>query len=253
MSRIKAFIKKYKTPLAFTLFFVFTVAAGFVGPKGLSDEDKSTVDIDTKETRAFITKGNDESLDISLKKESIEVMPDERVTKEDITVLPEAFPDSDYEREPLVTEEDFEKNDTLSAASVSPFSPSFPLSGDTLKPYSVTPVLSATMGDWRSHEGIDISASFGDEVASCEKGTVKAVGKDPLHGFYILISHESGFESFYANLHGEITVTEGQAVPKGHVIGYVGESTLIESADETHLHFELRKNGKRINPEEYIR
>ena len=254
MNKIKAFLRQYKTPLALLLFLALTITAGFAGPETSTDEEVYlSPDANTEETRAFITKGNDEPLDIPLKNEQIELLPDERIKKQEAPVIPEAFPDSEYKREPMVTEEDFKNDATVSASASSPFSPSLPIKGDTLKPYSVSPLLSATMGDWRSHEGLDISASFGDEVLSSEKGTVKSIGKDPLLGFYILISHDGGFETFYANLHGETTVTEGQIIEKGHIIGYVGESTLIESADEPHLHFEMRKNGKRVNPEEYIR
>lgn len=257
MNKIRAFFRKYKIPSALLLFLIFTVAASFSGPQSVIEE-KEEVNEETKETRAFITKGNDEPLDIQYKDEVIQVMPEERIPKgktspekENIR-FPENLPEDNDENQTEAKDPSSESSG-IPASAVSPFSPVFPLPGKILKSYSSSPIHSPTMGDWRTHEAIDISAFFGEEVKSAEKGTVKAVGKDPLLGFFVLISHDGGFETFYANLHGETTVIESQIIEKGHVIGYVGESTLTESADEPHLHFEMRKNGKRVNPEEYIR
>ena len=252
MHKLSVFIRKYKTPLSISLLLIFAMSAVIFAPKTEKEELQTE---EAKETRAFITKGNDEPLDVTYKDEVIEVLPEERVydIEEEPRVIPEAFPDSDYEREPLITEEDFNETPTVSASNPIAFSPSMPVSGESIKPYSSSPMFSEVSGTWRSHEGIDISSSLGSEVKAAEKGTVKFIGKDPLLGFYVRISHNGNFETLYANLHGEVTVIEGQTVEKGHIIGYVGESSVSESLDEPHIHFELFKNGKRVNPEEYIR
>ena len=252
MHKLSVFIRKYKAPLSVFLLLIFVMSAAIFTPKTEKEEIKAE---ETEETRAFITKGNDEPLDVTYKEEMIEVLPEERVpvTEEEPIILPEAFPDSDYEREPLITIEDFNEKPTVSASNSITFSPAMPISGENIKPYSSSPLYSELSGSWRSHEAIDISAPLGAEVKSSEKGTIKFIGKDPLLGFYVRISHSGNFETLYANLHGEVTVIEGQTIDKGHVIGYVGESSVTESLDEPHLHFELFKNGKRVNPEEYIK
>lgn len=74
-----------------------------------------------------------------------------------------------------------------------------------------------------------------------------------LLGVYVRINHNNGMESLYANLHTETTVTEGQAVETGHQLGYVGKTSVLEQAEAEHLHFELIKDGKKVNPKEYIK
>ncbi len=202
---------------------------------------------------AFFAEGKEVSTDRVYKENEIVTTPSEKAAKEEIKI-PEAFPDSTIKSEPLVKKEDLEKdNKTLKASGNNLFSPKMPLSGSILKAYSLTPLYSETMDDWRSHEGLDISSTLGSEVSAIEKGTVISVGKDPFLGIYIRIRHDGGFESLYASLHGETTVIENQEVEKGHVIGYVGESALSESKDGPHLHLELIKDGKRVNPNDYIK
>ena len=248
MDKLKAFLRKYKNFLALALCFIFALSAGFLTETKKIKNEQSKAKTD--DAKAFITKGKNESVDKSteLKKEPVkESLPQKEI------VIPEAFPDSDYEKEPLVTKEDLEKETSLPVAVSDPFSLSMPLKGEKIMPYSVYPIYSETMDDWRSHEAIDIAASLGSEVASAEKGTVTFLGKDRLLGVVIKISHGENYETLYANLHSETYVHEGQEVTKGQVIGHVGESSVIESASEPHLHFELYKNGKKVNPEEYIR
>ena len=245
MNKLIAFIKNYKTPLVLSLCLIFVITASFFAKKE-SVEEESPVKVE--EARAFITKGNDSPVDKTPKKESIEVMPDERVIPEEKTTEAshsKAVEESSPSSVSLPVSENNSGENT--------FSLSMPIKGEISKAYSVSPVYSDVTGDWRSHEAIDIKSEPGSEVTSSERGTVVFVGKDPFSGITVRITHENGFESVYSNLHSETTVIEGQFVDKGHVIGYVGESSLIEHGEEPHLHFELFKNEKRVNPEEYIR
>ncbi len=250
MDKLKAFFKKYKNIITLSICFIFALSAGFLTQTAKIKKEQSA-ETKTNETRAFITKGKDEPVDKKYKEEKIEIMPEERSVKEN--TIPEAFPDSTYEKEPLVTKEALEKENSVPASVSTPFSPALPLKGEKLTPYSVSPIYYETMDYWKSHEAIDIASVPGSEVASAENGTVTFVGKDPLLGVVIKISHGENYETVYANLHSETRVHEGQEVSKGQVIGHVGESSVIESGTEPHLHFELIKNGKKVNPEEYIR
>lgn len=237
MKKVINFLKENKAYIAFGLCLLVTFSSGYLLNK--NNLEKESAENETSKTQAFITEGERVMPEIK-KGESITVMPEERV-------LPEAFPNSKYAEEPLPSVE------ALDAAKKETFSLKMPINAPISKPYSKAPVYSVTMDDWRSHEGIDILADVGDEVLSAEKGTVSSVGKDPSLGVYIRVRHENGFESMYANLHGEITVTEGQNIEKGHIIGYVGSTSLSEGAQESHLHFELTKDSKRVNPSDYIR
>lgn len=130
-----------------------------------------------------------------------------------------------------------------------------PADGAVLVPCSLTtPMYSVTMDDYRTHSGVDITASLGDSVVCCADGVVTKVWDDPMMGMSVSISHGAGVESVYKNLAPELAegITEGASVTAGQVIGCVGESALIECEEESHLHFELTVNGKHVDPAEYI-
>lgn len=134
-----------------------------------------------------------------------------------------------------------------------PFSLIAPVSGEVLTPYSGdTLVFSETLQDYRRHGGTDVKAEPLEKVLSAEKGVVKETKYDRLLGITIVIDHENGFESVYSNLSTENMVKAGDRVEKGMIISGVGDTALSESGEEPHLHFELFKDGKPVNPEEYI-
>jgi murein DD-endopeptidase MepM/ murein hydrolase activator NlpD len=109
-----------------------------------------------------------------------------------------------------------------------------------------------TMGDWRTHSGIDIAAEVGTPVAACTQGTVTQVSTDQMMGTTVTIDHGSGMESVYANLAAALNVQEGTQVEAGSVIGTVGTSAIAESASPAHLHFELAEYGVSIDPLQYL-
>ena len=129
-----------------------------------------------------------------------------------------------------------------------------PVVGEVAKSHSYdTPVFSNTLGDWRIHTGIDISAEEGAEVYAAADGTVSKVYSDPFLGKTIEITHSGGVISIYSNLSGDgIAVKEGDEVKSGAKIGCVGDTSLSELADEPHLHFEVKVEGASVNPLDYI-
>ena len=132
---------------------------------------------------------------------------------------------------------------------------SSPVEGYVFKQHSTDAlVYSLTLGDYRVHKGIDISAPTGSEVKACLDGTIENVYYDPMMGYCVTVSHRDGMLSHYKNLGEELptNVVEGQKVKSGEVIGYVGESAIVEFSDEPHLHFELETNGKSENPLDYL-
>ncbi len=125
----------------------------------------------------------------------------------------------------------------------------FPVEGSVQKAYSGdTLVYSKTMSDWRAHSGIDIRAEAGSEVSACAGGVIEDVYTDERMGITIVIDHQNGYKSIYANLSNGMLVEAGQSVSAGEVISTVGTSALFEAADESHLHFEMTKNGEHIDP-----
>lgn len=127
------------------------------------------------------------------------------------------------------------------------FSP--PLDGEIQKMYSLDKVIySKTLKQWKTHDGIDISADEGTEVKSIEKGVVDSIQNDSFYGTTIQIEHKSGYRSVYCNLDENVYVSVGDSVIKGQKIGKVGNTSIGEYLDDPHLHFMLYLNDESINP-----
>ena len=112
---------------------------------------------------------------------------------------------------------------------------------------------SETLSEWVTHNGIDIKADKTTVVKSAEEGIVKSIKNDPRYGLTIVVSHNDGFETLYANLLSSEFVKEGDKVTKGQALGTVGNTGVFESADEPHLHFEILKDSTPVDPNIYIK
>ena len=109
-----------------------------------------------------------------------------------------------------------------------------------------------TMGDWRTHDGIDIAAEQGAYVRAACGGTVSDVYEDVLYGTTVVIDHGAGLVSYYACLQAQPTVKVGDAVLAGDIIGAVGTTALCESAEAAHLHFAMSLEERSVDPKEYL-
>ena len=128
-----------------------------------------------------------------------------------------------------------------------------PLNGEVLTAFSMdTLVYSSTLGDWRTHDGIDIFAKPGTTVQAASAGTVDAVTDDALMGTTITISHADGYQTIYANLQAKPAVSAGDRVTVGQIIGAVGTTAAVESGENPHLHFSVFKNGEPVDPHEFL-
>ncbi len=115
-------------------------------------------------------------------------------------------------------------------------------------------VMSPTMNDYRVHLGLDIQANVGTAVKACADGTVKHIYEDPFMGTSVVIDHGDGLTSLYQNLAETLSqgIAEGVKVKAGDIIGAVGETAIIEIAEEPHLHFEMQKGEEAIDPMDYV-
>ena len=123
--------------------------------------------------------------------------------------------------------------------------------GQVSKGFSIdVPVYSLTMDDYRVHRGIDVAVPVGSDVFAAAAGTVSAVWEDPLAGCALCVEHSGGAVSTYYNLSRETMemMRPGMAVAAGDVIGTVGDTSLLEIADEGHVHYELKINGEYVDP-----
>ena len=97
----------------------------------------------------------------------------------------------------------------------------------------------------KMHYGMDYSAKVGTEIYATGDGIVSKVKRSKRgYGNYVKINHGFGYETLYAHM-SKYIVKQGQKVKRGEVIGYVG-NTGISTAP--HLHYEVRKDNKKINP-----
>lgn len=103
-------------------------------------------------------------------------------------------------------------------------------------------------GQLRGHSGIDISAPIGTPVRAAADGVVTKAMYHSGYGRYIQISHFGKISTAYAHL-SRIVVRRGQHVKKGQIIAYSGRSGSVTGA---HLHYEVHKCGKPINPQSFI-
>lgn len=128
-----------------------------------------------------------------------------------------------------------------------------PVYGEVLTPFSGNELIySKTLKEYRVHKGIDIKSPILSQVKAAASGVIESVAKDGLMGYTIVIDHRNGFKSTYSNLSTDSMVSQGDTVKKGDIISGVGDTALIETGIEAHLHFELTKDGKQVNPEEYF-
>ncbi len=133
-----------------------------------------------------------------------------------------------------------EKLPTLAYAS--------PISGNIINQYSNGELVqNMTLGDWRTHDGIDIAVDRGVDVYAVADGTVKDIKSDPLWGTVITIDHPDGKQSLYCGLNSVIPVKVGEQIMGKQAIGKV-DGVPCEISDENHIHFAVKSDGKWIDP-----
>lgn len=123
----------------------------------------------------------------------------------------------------------------------------WPITGRLSSPFGFR--RSPFTGARQFHGGIDIAAPRGTPVRAAMAGQVARVGYNGVFGNYVVINHHSGFRTLYAHLH-VARVRAGANVASGERIGDVGSTGLSTGP---HLHFEVHRNGVRVNPRTLMR
>ena len=147
-----------------------------------------------------------------------------------------------------LADEIIDLEDSLDAATPNVSTFLRPVKGEILKELSTNELIySKTLKEWNVHFGTDYKAKLGDEVYAIRDGKIKDINFSYEYGDYIVIEYDEGYESLCANITVLDALKVGDEIKQGQVIGYVAESFGFEAADETHLHFELKKDGKYIS------
>ena len=129
----------------------------------------------------------------------------------------------------------------------------WPVKGEILRDFSVeTLSLDPTMGDWRTHAGVDVAARLGERVLCMTRGTVAEIWEDAALGTCIRVDHGGKLESVYGNLSPQPTVKVGDPVEIGGILGAVGTTATAEIGMAPHLHLEVFRDGKSMDPLELL-
>ena len=129
-----------------------------------------------------------------------------------------------------------------------------PVDGEILSSYSIDNLqYSNTLQEWITHRGIDIKADKTTVVKASKSGKIKYIKEDPRYGLSITIEHSDGFQTVYSSLLSTEFVKEGDEVKQGQSIGTIGNSAVFESAEGSHLHFEILKDSEYVNPDIYLK
>ena len=161
--------------------------------------------------------------------------------------LPEDSQDSS-----MLADEQAEAAASTDLSQVTPIF-SWPVIGEIETPFAVTSLIySKTMGDWRTHNGIDITAELGAHVSAVSAGTVENIYTDDMNGVTVVIDHQGGLKSVYSNLAEVPTVYMGDSVIAGEVIGAVGATSIGEGGLAPHLHLTMTMDGTAIDPNDYL-
>ena len=115
-----------------------------------------------------------------------------------------------------------------------------------------TLVYSRTLGEYAAHRGMDFLGKEGDVVRAIADGVVTSVTEDPLLGHCVEITHRDGYISTYASLATEGLVQPDESVSRGQIIGTLGVSAAAECAEGPHLHLELRRLRRLLDPADYL-
>ncbi|MDR2902521.1 MAG: M23 family metallopeptidase [Lactobacillales bacterium] len=96
------------------------------------------------------------------------------------------------------------------------------------------------------HHGVDLAAPKNTPIIAGADGVITQLGRKGAYGKYIRIKHEGGFQTAYGHMNGyKLNLAPGSKVKRGEVIGYVGATG---RATGPHVHYEVWKNGKTVNP-----
>ncbi len=117
----------------------------------------------------------------------------------------------------------------------------------------ITGVITSRYGERESirshaHTGLDIAAPYGTKIKAAASGTVTWSGDNGSYGNLIVINSGNGVEIYYGHC-SKLYVEKGDTVKAGDIIGAVGSTG---NSTGNHLHFEIRVNGSRVNPQKYI-
>ena len=129
-----------------------------------------------------------------------------------------------------------------------------PLDGETVGVFANdTLVYNATLNQWATHEAYDVAAEAGTEVKCVYGGKVESITTSVLRGTEVVVLHDNGMKTIYSLLGSDVSVSIGQTVKKGDVIGKIAETGTFEKHKGPHLHLEVwNAEGEKVDPMQFF-
>lgn len=121
-----------------------------------------------------------------------------------------------------------------------------------IEEYSEIPVFNSTLSRYEVHKAIDFYTEEGANVFAVYGGTIEKVENTLLEGITVTIDHGNGLKTVYNSLADGDSVSVGQKVAQGDIIGQVSTTNRQEYKEGAHLHFEVFENGLVIDPVKYL-
>lgn len=236
----------------------FVIIDDTIGNENYTEDDN--VD-DLDETELAEEEEAIEETDLALEEEMVETEEteetDEELSQDNLEEAIETSSRNVEEDDDIEFEDDIEELEEvedINFVSTSSGTIILPVDGPIITEYTSNAlVYSETLEAWVGHGAIDIGADLGTPVKAAADGTIKEVYEDELWGIVIVIDHGNQLETRYSNLSTKEMVKEGVKVKQGDHISKVGDTAKIEMLMDPHLHFEVIKNGKIVDPRSITR
>lgn len=260
MEQLKRFLRDKGFALALLACLVAAAAAGVWAVRTVRDELKENLDGLNEPDSTSTLPGIDEDLTIIPEEEYPEWQQPTTPAANSVANVPKADPapkagsstssaassgqasGSGSVREPSALQ-----TESLPASSSAAPASTQPVSGRVLNSYSGDElVYSKTLGDWRTHNGVDYAADRGAEVTAPAAGKVVETGTDDKWGPVVAIEDASGRVWRVCGT-TDAKVKKGDTVSAGQTIGKVG-SVSCECAEESHIHLEVMEGEKYLDP-----
>ncbi len=209
----------------------------------LEELDKNKTEIEKKEKELDDKKNRQEDIKIALQQDNENLLAD----KSELEALKNELQEEEESLEAKLEEIAIENSNNIPDGAVIS-SGSWPVPGysriSSPYGYRVHPILNTR----KLHTGIDIPAPTGTPAVAIDNGTVIFSGVQNGYGNTLMIKHDDGKVTLYAH-NDQLLVSNGQRVKKGQVVTKVGSTG---RSTGPHLHFEVRINGKTVNPTQYV-
>ncbi|GFN21767.1 MAG: M23 family metallopeptidase [Thermoanaerobacteraceae bacterium] len=142
-----------------------------------------------------------------------------------------------------------EEDESAPAARQEEFTLVRPVEGKTLTAFGFA--WAPALGDYRFHRGLDLEGKAGQEVRAAAGGTVSLVEYSEDWRYRVVVDASNGYQVAYANL-DSIKVAKGARIEAGDVLGTLGHPGRQEASTPVHLHLEVLKDGRAVDPAPYL-